>query len=85
MRAVCEGAHACCGKVEILCHSAQTLGTLFRNNIKPAMSSADWSQAQFKYPILRQIIETIHNNKISTWKLKPDMDSDLKALMRIRK
>ena len=66
VKVVCEGAQASHGKVEILCHTAQALGTLFRDNIQPGMSPADWSQAQYQHPILKQILETIHNNTIST-------------------
>ena len=42
VRAVCEGVKVPHCKAEILCHSAQTLGNLFRNIIQPGMTPTDW-------------------------------------------
>ena len=49
--ACCEGGQASHGKAEILCHSAQTLGNLFRNNIQPGIIQVDWSQTKYKDPM----------------------------------
>ena len=49
------------------------------------MTSANWSKAQSKFPILSQILEATHNKTSGKWKLKSDMDFDLKSLIRIRK
>ena len=48
-------------KVEIPCHSAQSLGNIFRGNIQPVMTPANWNHAQYRYHILRQILEVIYN------------------------
>ena len=41
VNAVSEGVQTTHGKVEILSHSAQALGTLFRDSMQPSMTPAD--------------------------------------------
>ena len=41
VKAICEGFQVSHGKSEIPCHSAKTLGSLFRNNIQLGMTPAD--------------------------------------------
>ena len=51
----------------------------------PGMTSLEWSQAQLKDPAICQIIQAIQNKTLDTLKMKQDMSSDLKALLRVRK
>ena len=54
VRPVCDGVQTAHGKAEYICHFAQTLGNLFRNIIQLGMTPADWSQAQYQDPIIKQ-------------------------------
>ena len=85
VRPVCEGVQAPHGQAEILCYCAKMLGNLFINTSQTGMTLADWSWAQYQDPIIKQILQAIHNHTISKWKLTSDMYSDLKSLIRTRK
>ena len=85
VHAVCEGVQAPHGKVETLCHGAQTLGVLSQDTMPAVMTSLEWSQAQMKDPAICQIIDAIQNKMLNTIKVNQDMSSDLKAFPRIRK
>ena len=85
VRAVCQGVQAPYGKAETLCHSAQSVGNLFRIIIQPGMTPADWCEPQYLDHIIKEILEAICNYTIRKWKFTPDMDSDLPSLIRIRK
>ena len=52
VHAVCEGVQAPHGKIETLCHGAQTEHVLNQDNMPPGMTSLEWSQAQSKDPAL---------------------------------
>ena len=45
VHAVCEGVQAPHGKIETLCHGAQTVGVLSQDNMPPGMTSLEWNQA----------------------------------------
>ena len=85
VQAVCEGLQAPHGKIETLCHWAQVVGVLSQDNMRPGMTSLEWSQAQLKDPAICQIIQAIQNKTLDTLKIKQDMSSDLKAFLRVRK
>ena len=85
VHAVCEGVQAPHGKIETLCHGAQSVGMLSQDNMPSGMTSLEWSQAQIKDPSICQIIQAIQNKSLDTLKIKQDMSSDLTAFLRIRK
>ena len=59
MHAVCKGVQAPHGKIETLCHGAQTVGVSNQDDMPPGMTPLEWIQAQTKDPGLCQIIEVI--------------------------
>ena len=85
VHAVCEGVQAPHGKIETLCHGAQAVGVLSQDNMPPGMTSLEWSQTKLKDPTICQIIQAIQNKTLDKLKIKLDMNSDLKAFLRIRK
>ena len=85
VKAVCEGVHAPHGKVETHCHGAQSVGILSQDTMPAGMTSLEWSQAQMQDPAMSQIIQAIQTKTLDTIKYKPNMSSDLKAFLRIRK
>ena len=85
VHAVCEGVQVPHGKIETLCHEAQSVGVLSQDNMPSSMTSLEWSQAQSKDSAICQIIQAIQNKFLDTLKIKQDMSSDLKAFLRIGK
>ena len=84
VHAVCEGVQAPHGKVETLCHGAQVVDTLSKDNAPHGMTPLDWCHAQAQDPIITQIIEEIEQKTIGKLKIKMGMPSELKALIRKR-
>ena len=85
VHAVCEGVQAPHGKVETLCHGAQVVDALSKDNAPPGMTPLMWCHAQAKDPIINQIIGEIKQKTIGKLKIKMEMPSKLKALIRNRK
>ena len=85
VQAVCEGVQALHGKVETLCHGAQSVGILSQDTMPAGMTSLEWSQAQMQDPAISQIIQAIQTKTLDTIKYNPNMSSELKAFLRIRK
>ena len=85
VHAVCEGVQAPHGKVETLCHGAQVVDALFQDNAQPGMTSLEWCHAQAKDPIINKLIGEIKQRTIGKLKIKMEMPSELKALIRYRK
>ena len=65
VNAVCEGVQALHGKVETLCHGAQVVDALSKDNAPPGMTPLEWCHAQAQDPIITQIIGEIktENNR----------------------
>ena len=84
VQAVCEGVQAPHGKVETLCHEAQSVGILSQDTMPAGMTSLEWSQAQMQDPAISQIIQAIQTKSLDTIKYNPNMSSELKAFLRIR-
>ena len=53
VHAVCEGVQAPHGKVETLCHGAQIVDALSKDNAPPGMTPLEWCHAQAKDPIIK--------------------------------
>ena len=85
IHAVCEGVQAPHGKVETLCHGAQVVGALSKDNAPPGMTSLEWCHAQSEDPIINQIRGEIKQKTLGKLKIKMGMPSELKALIRNRK
>ena len=85
VQAVCEGVHAPHGKIETLCHGAQVVDALAQDNTPPGMTPLEWCHAQAKNPAISQIIGEIQKKIIGKLKIKMEMPSGLKALIRIKK
>ena len=85
VHAVCEGVQAPHGKTETLCHGDQAVDVLSQDNIPPAMTPLEWSEAQAKDFAICQIPEAIQHRTLGKCKIKKDMPLDLKAFLRIRK
>ena len=85
VHAVCEGVQAPHGKVETLCHGAQVVDALSKDNAPPGMTPLEWCHAQAQDPIITQIIGEIEHKTIGKMKIKMGMPSELKALIRNRK
>ena len=83
--AVCEGVQAPHGKIETLCHGAQVVDALSKDNAPPCMTPLEWCHAQAKDTIINQIIGEIKEKTIGKLKIKKGMPSELKALIRNRK
>ena len=81
VHAVCEGVQAPHGKVETLCHGAQVVDALSKDNAPLGMTPLEWCQD----PIITHIIGEIHNKTIGKMKIKMGMPSELKALITNRK
>ena len=76
VQAVCEGVQAPHGKVETLCHGAQSVGILPQDTMPAGMTSLEWSQAQMQDPAISQIIQAIQTKTLDTIKYNPNMSSD---------
>ena len=72
------------GKVETLCHGAQIVNALSRDNAPPGMTFLEWCHAQAKDPIINQIVGEIQEKTIGKLKIKIGMPSELKAFIRNR-
>ena len=58
---------------------------LGKDNTPPGMTPLDWCQAQAKDPAINQIVEEKQKGALGKLKIKMEMPSDLKALIRIKK
>ena len=58
---------------------------LGQDNVPPGMTPLEWCQAQAKDPAIHQIVWELQNRTIGHLKIKMEMPSDLKALIRIKK
>ena len=85
VHAVCEGVWAPHGKIETLCHGAQVVDALGQDNAPPSMTPLEWCQAQGKDPVIHQVVGEIQKRTLGKLKIKMEMPSDLKALIRIKK
>ena len=85
VHAVCEGVQAPHGKIETLCHGAQVVDALGKDNAPPGMTPLEWCQAQAKDPAINQIVGEKQKGTLGKLKIKMEMPSDLKALIRIKK
>ena len=85
VHAVCKGVQAPYGKVETLCHGAQTVDALSKDKTSSGMTPLEWCQAQSQDPIISQIIGEINNKTIGKMKIRMGMPSELKSLIRNRK
>ena len=56
VHAVCEGVQAPHGKIETLCHGAQVVDALGKDNAPPGMTPLGRCQAQAKDPAISQIV-----------------------------
>ena len=70
VHAVCEGVQATHGKIETLCHGAQSVGVSSQDNMPPGMTPLEWSQAQAKDPAICQLVEAIHHKSLGKLKIK---------------
>ena len=68
VQAVCEGVQALHGKIETLCHGAQIVDALSKDNAPPGMTPLEWCHAQTKDPIISQIIGEIKSKTIGKLK-----------------
>ena len=50
VHAVCKGVKAPHGKMETLCHEAQVVDALSKDNAPPGMTPLEWCQAQSRIP-----------------------------------
>ena len=85
VHAVCEGVHTSHGKVETLCHGAQEVDALSKDNAPPGMMPLEWCHVQAQDPIITQIIGQIEQKTIGKLKIKMGRPSELKALIRNQK
>ena len=85
VHAVCEGVQAPHGKIEILCYGAKVVDTLGQDNVPPGMTPLEWCQAQAKDLAINQIVGKKQKGTLGKLKIKMEMPSDLKALIRIKK
>ena len=82
---VCEGVQALHCKIEALCHGTQVVDALGKDNAPPGMTPLEWCQAQAKDPAISQIVGEKQKGTLQNLKIKSEMPSDLKALIRIKK
>ena len=85
VQAICEGVHAPHGKTETLCHGAQVVDSLAQDNVPPGMTPLEWCHSQAKDPVRSQIIGEIQKKTTGKLKIKMEMPSEMKALIRIKK
>ena len=82
---VCEGVQAPHGKIETLCHGAQVVDALAQDNAPPGMTPLELCHAQAKDLVINQIVGEIQKRTIGKLKIKIEVHSEWKALIRIRK
>ena len=58
---------------------------LRQDNAPPGMTPLEWCQAQAKDPAIHQIVEGIQNRTLGKLKIKGEMPSEIKALIRVKK
>ena len=58
---------------------------LGQDNAPPDMTPLEWCQAQAKDPAIHQIVGELQKRTLGKLKIKMEMPSDLKALIRIKK
>ena len=85
VHAVCEGVQAPCGRIETLCHGSQVVDALGKDNAPPGMTCLEWCQAQAKDPAINQVAGEKQKGTLGELKIKMEMPSDLKVLIRIKK
>ena len=85
VQAVCEGVQASHGKRETLSHEAQEVDALAQDDAPPGMTPLEWCPAQAKDPVINQIVGRIQKRTIGKLKIKKEMPSELRALIRMRK
>ena len=85
VKAVCEGVQAPHGKIETLCHGAEIVYALSKDNAPPVMTPLELCHAQTKSLIISQIIGEIKKKTIGKLKIKMRMPSEMKAIIRIKK
>ena len=85
VHAVCEGVQDPHGKIETLCHGAQVVDALGKDNAPPGMTPLEWCQAKAKDLAINQIIGEKQKGTLGKLKIKMEIPSDLKALNRIKK
>ena len=56
VHAVCEEVQVPHVKIETLCHGAQVVDALGKDNAPPCMTPLEWCQAQAKDPAISQIV-----------------------------
>ena len=84
VQTVCEGVQAPHGKIETFCHGTQVMDALAQDNASPGMTPLEWCQAQAKDPAIHQIVGEIQKRTLRKLKIKMEMPSELKALIRIK-
>ena len=85
VQAVFEGVQAPQDKIETFCHGAQVVDALTQDNVPPDMTPLEWCHAQAKDPVISQIVGEIQKKTIGKLKIKMEMPSEMKALIRIKK
>ena len=85
VHAVCEGVQVPHGKVETLCTGSQVVNTLRQDDAPPGMTPLVWCQAHSKDPGIHQIIDGIQNKTLRKIKIKGDVPSELKVLIRLKR
>ena len=85
VQVVSEGVQAQHGRIETLCHGAQVVDALTQDNAPSGMTPLEWCHAQAKDPVISQIIGEIQKKTIGKLKIKMEMPSEMKALIRIKK
>ena len=76
VHSVCKGVQAPHGKIENLCHGAQVVDALGKDNAPPHMTPLDWCEAQAKDPTINQIVEEKQKGTLCRLKIKIEMPSD---------
>ena len=61
------------------------MDALLQDNAPPGMTHLEWCQAQTKDPAINQIVGEIQKGTLRKLKIKVEMPSELKALIRIKK
>ena len=85
VHAVCEGVQAPHGKIETLCHGAQVVDALGKDNAPTGMMPLGRCQALAKDPAIHEIVGKLQKRTLGQLKIKMEMPSALKALIRIKK
>ena len=73
VHAVCEGVQAPHGKIETICHGAQVVDALSKDNAPPGMTPFEWCHAQTMDPIINQ---NYRGNKTENHRENENQDGD---------